>query len=307
MRPVLAALLALSAYCTGAQPALWQTRGVAERPATAYDIRRDSFERLAFKSLKLSDYKTTIHPVIPESGITTGMVFVYGHPIPPPYRVELKDTLVFVNGIQVYPTPKTPEMLAREKARAESLPPPIPGAINREESLRVLRQTRCDLYWRLQPGLGHEGAVDSVLHFLNSSRFVDTAWRAGTHEMWVRYAGSSGEVLSPVPLGPDPRSKPTSRPPRGYESITEADVAARMARGLTGALLDGSATRYMPPGGVCYSQPSRMKAAGQVLANRSLNDEDKYMLLVRSLNLDAMEVAWLIANYSATEWTWVDE
>jgi ribosomal 50S subunit-recycling heat shock protein len=48
-------------------------------------------------------YRIDIEQVTPDSGITTGHVIAYGHYIKPPYKIEVNDTFVYVNNVQVFP------------------------------------------------------------------------------------------------------------------------------------------------------------------------------------------------------------
>ncbi|MEO0266567.1 MAG: hypothetical protein ABIM36_00350 [candidate division WOR-3 bacterium] len=49
-------------------------------------------------------YTMKINPVTPPEGIETGHVILYGHYIKRPYKLEIKDdTLLFLNGIQIFP------------------------------------------------------------------------------------------------------------------------------------------------------------------------------------------------------------
>jgi hypothetical protein len=48
-------------------------------------------------------YKIDIHQVTPDSGITTGHIIAYGHYIKPPYKIEVRDTIVYINGVQILP------------------------------------------------------------------------------------------------------------------------------------------------------------------------------------------------------------
>jgi hypothetical protein len=299
VKPRIAAALALL-FMTGCAIG----SGLGAGTARAREVKRDSFARLAFRSLDLSDYKTTIHPVMPDSGITTGLVFVYGHPIPRPYRIELKDTLVFVNGMQVDPTPKTPEMLAREKARAESLPPLSAEAIARGESLRAVDRRMWQLYDTLLPLRGHAFAFDSVLRFLERNPHVDSVWRAGDRHLWVRYAGSRYPVLTPMPLTPGAQVDSNSRA-RLLIKASDTTPATLAVRNLVGALGGGRVVLFLPP--LCRSvvDMTTVGAARVVLEDSGSSVEDKYVQLVRVIG--GGDAKWLLANYSDAEWTWVGD
>lgn len=48
-------------------------------------------------------YKININQVTPDSGINTGHVIAYGHYIKPPYKIEVRDTIIFINDVQIFP------------------------------------------------------------------------------------------------------------------------------------------------------------------------------------------------------------
>lgn len=52
---------------------------------------------------QVDPYSFPIHATQPETGILTGFVIFYGHPLSPPYLVEVKDNAVLINGVQITP------------------------------------------------------------------------------------------------------------------------------------------------------------------------------------------------------------
>jgi len=48
-------------------------------------------------------YRMDIHQITPDSGITTGHIIAYGHYIKPPYKIEMRDTILYINGVQIFP------------------------------------------------------------------------------------------------------------------------------------------------------------------------------------------------------------
>ncbi|MCK4234456.1 hypothetical protein KAX75_08510 [candidate division WOR-3 bacterium] len=67
-------------------------------------------------------YKMDIHQITPDSGITTGHIIAYGHYIKPPYKIEVKDTIVYVNGVQIHPTLLSPgEKKKREEEKKATI------------------------------------------------------------------------------------------------------------------------------------------------------------------------------------------
>ncbi len=67
-------------------------------------------EESIWLSTQLRRSKMEVNPVVPDSGITTGHLILYGHYVPPPYKVELRDTEVYINKVRVWPGLKTPDM-----------------------------------------------------------------------------------------------------------------------------------------------------------------------------------------------------
>jgi hypothetical protein len=71
------------------------------------DKRHEKYIESLLKDKPASYYKIEINPITPSEGITTGHVIAYGHYIKPPYKVEVRDTCVFINNVQVWPPLQT--------------------------------------------------------------------------------------------------------------------------------------------------------------------------------------------------------
>ncbi len=63
-------------------------------------------------------YKTSLNIETPSEGIATGHVIAYGHYIGPPYKLQIKnDTMLFINGVQIFPV--LPSKFEIEKKKRE--------------------------------------------------------------------------------------------------------------------------------------------------------------------------------------------
>src|SRR3569832_1186698 len=58
-------------------------------------------------NLNSVDRKLPVNPKQPSKGINSGRIVIYGHLIPPPYALQYRGEKLFVNGIQVDPSPLT--------------------------------------------------------------------------------------------------------------------------------------------------------------------------------------------------------
>lgn len=75
--------------------------------------KRTGIEKHRMLSQIRASRKIDVRPVQPSDGIATGHAMVYGHIIPPPYKVEYSGNKLFINGIQVLPS------LVRERDQKE--------------------------------------------------------------------------------------------------------------------------------------------------------------------------------------------
>ena len=122
-------------------------------------------------------YKTSLNIEIPNEGITTGYVIAYGHYIKPPYNVEIKnDTMLFINGVQIFPV--LPSKLEIEKERREKiwLDEKFGKAriiaepyFKRKDS--IFNEIR-KVYGVIEPKVGRDKAIDSILKIAETDTLI---------------------------------------------------------------------------------------------------------------------------------------
>jgi len=112
-------------------------------------------------------YRMPIKQITPKDGIWTGHVIAYGHYIKPPYKIEVRDTIVLINNVQVYLALKTPGMIEKDaetKANQDSV---------YEEKLQKLILDSQELYRRITKENTLEIAMDTVVKIFKNSGMCD--------------------------------------------------------------------------------------------------------------------------------------
>ncbi|MEO0231465.1 MAG: hypothetical protein ABIM29_02870 [candidate division WOR-3 bacterium] len=118
-------------------------------------------------------YTMKINPVTPPEGIETGHVILYGHYIKRPYKLEIKDdTLLFLNGIQIFPplevkARKYADSVFHERARKKYY---WMGPYTKH--LNELLKEADIVYKRVYKKQNAKAAKDSVLKFLQQDPWV---------------------------------------------------------------------------------------------------------------------------------------
>lgn len=146
-------------------------------------------------------FKMDIKPVTPSEGIMTGHVILYGHYIKSPYKVEIKDdTLLFLNGVQIYPSLQPRAFKYRDSIHEKRLQEKYAWMRSyTEHTNKVLRKIQ-EIYRRVakKENYNLKIAMDSVLEFLKNDPWVkqgkieifdiDTVTFAGFRMRYI-YAG----------------------------------------------------------------------------------------------------------------------
>jgi len=264
-----------------------QPEGAAAKP---------SFE-IPFDQREMELYRMDIEPVIPESGIPTGVVIAYGHPVPPPYVVTAETGCVAINGVQVIPWLKTPEMLRRERHVLDSLAARDSTELAAEAGrLKAFAQAHAT-YDSAVVFLGSDRAAAVATSRLGSSPQVDSVRQSGAGA-WVYWAGQAHPTLLSY-LWPkeadtsalDPRLK-----------VTLMEVAVKTAGRLRMDLLNGRVLVFAG-GTQTGMQEATLLSIGGILSDSLLTDRERLQMIAGRIH----GADWLIANYSAEEWKWVME
>jgi len=139
------------------------------------------YSRFGYSEEEAKLYRMPIKQITPKDGIWTGHVIAYGHYIRPPYKIELKDTIVFINNVQVYPALKTPGMIAKEKreqelgeARKKAMREYIEIHQDEYTEMQRIDSLAKVLYEKEKASRGKEYAIDAVIEYYRKSSGVDS-------------------------------------------------------------------------------------------------------------------------------------
>jgi hypothetical protein len=259
------------------------------------DLRREKLARERFADVDLSLWRVPINPQVPDTGITTGLVIAYGHPIAPPYVVSTKDSFVFVNGVQISPGLRPPELVRREQRRRDSVPPIRESLQAERDSVKSLQTRAHRLYDSLRLRHGHERALDSVAAMLRASGHVDSL-RAGGNALDVDFKGYHRSLL--MYFEPDTASR--ARPPSPWPIIHKSPQqrALSLAAMCRGELGNGWTIVFSTHsyGSVGLHDVAEIK---RMLGSDSLSEFERFARLCR---IDPCP-EWYLANYDPREWT----
>jgi len=134
-----------------------------------------TYETLIKPSEELALYKTSLNVQTPIEGIETGHVIAYGHYIKPPYKFEIReDTLLYLNGIRIYPCLVNSKVSNEENKRidekyqkAHSKAEPV---LKKHE---ILFGQMISIYKKITPLEGRETAIDSILSLISKDTTIE--------------------------------------------------------------------------------------------------------------------------------------
>jgi len=131
------------------------------------------YEPLIKPSEEPALYKTKVNQVTPQSGITTGHVILYGHYIKPPYKFDIReDTLLFLNGVRIFPSLPSRIGLEEERRLHEKYKEASKIAEPHSDRLQALYDNSRELYRVIAPKEGKDVAVDSICKLLKRDSLI---------------------------------------------------------------------------------------------------------------------------------------
>jgi len=272
-------------------------------------------------------YRMPINQITPEDGIWTGHVIAYGHYIKPPYKIEVKDTIVLINNVQVYPALKTPGMIEKERkdeemreARKKEEQDYIKAHQAEYNEMQKVDSLAKVLYEREKAGKGRENAINVVAKFYKKSIGVDSVRIIDDREILVCYSpgtiqfelqrikGYRKPTHRFIELEPYP---PLSSPPDIYKTQEERDEAMRkmgfpttkqeyakaIAEIYERSFKRGGVHMIFTYGESGYPEYSFSEIL-KILKSEDLSLSEK----VYRLSMPKEIIKWIIYNYNSKEW-----
>jgi hypothetical protein len=171
--------------------------------------KRGSLDEYLKKFSHVKDYsrKMDIQPVKQTTGITTGVVMICGHIIPPPYKAEFKGEVLYVNGVQVHPSPLMQRYNREHPRELKPLKPEMQKKSDEMARLLRLAEKRYDEDKATRKDHYSREIVD-FLHNQSTMTF-DAGWNASAETICIRPKGYFQEcwALGDSAPGPSPQDR----------------------------------------------------------------------------------------------------
>jgi hypothetical protein len=263
-------------------------------------------------------YKTELSSITPKSGITTGHVIAYGHYIKPPYRVEIRnDTMLFINGVQIFPVLPSEYEIERKRRGEKRLEEKYREA-NRIAAphfrrLDSLYDEIGEVYEIIEPQKGRVKALDSIFKLAEAETLIvkmDTTYIGEDDCLLMIYNYIPGYDKFPEDTssflfrlyGGDPSSghRPPPTPWRqNFEAVKEHVNLTK--GGIERALERGRVRLYASSGVTSFLSEFDLWQILEILKSDTLDMKRKIKKL-DGLTAGEEESKELIYNFDPSEW-----
>lgn len=271
-------------------------------------------------------YRMPIEQITPKDGIWTGHIIAYGHYIKPPYKVEVKDTTVLINNVQIYPALMTPGMIEKGKKAKEiremkkrEIEAFIKAHQEEYNEMQRIDSLAKVLYKKTKTNKGGESALNAVVEFYSKCDEVDSAkvFDATFGEIKVFHRPDAIQAkLQQIQGYQSPYRIVRFEPPltmiaASYKTkeerdeamrkmglpVTKQDFAIANAKIYERSLERGSIKMFFTYGGSSYPGHYFNLILG-ILQNKFLTLEEK----ARILPVDLRDASWILYNFDHKEW-----
>lgn len=230
------------------------------------------------------DRRVAIQPKRLANGIKRGLIIAYGHPLRPPYSIEVRGEKIYVNAVQVLPSTLDEKYWA-------SIPKPTQN--DREKAIREsLWKSGNEIQERARKGESHE----KIFEFAKQQPYMNNVhWE------------SRGVLEYTLPNG-QPSSIELPQP--GEVRINEMEIKRRSAvatraraKQIELMLRKGRCVIFVDSGiSEQIMRESFPSGVPQIMDDATLSAESKAKRLRELLSVESV-VADVMANYVREEWT----
>lgn len=226
-------------------------------------------------------------------GISSGLVVVYGHPLPQPYHFEYWDHLLFVNGVQVEPT--IVMQRDHDKNPKEELTPEKADKFNQLNALaNEVRKHYFDEAGKVPEDKLHEEILSRVrshplikeAHWMNEKILVYTR----TDD---KYPSGNGISFS----SPSPRASVKPPPQDKIKADHIAELEAHLKTGH--CLFFGAIGAWRGYGRQCGDIKKRVI---EVMKDSSIPEVEKEKKLKDAFGGSSENAKDIMSNYNESEW-----
>lgn len=252
---------------------------------------------------KLKDKHITIHPKKPaKDGINSGLVILFGHPVPPPYKIEYRGQDLFVNDVQAKPSPLWDEQIEKpRKARTEQDKAFLERMLKSPAKYKPRRELMDWIYAKCPFGTKTDSERGKILEYvLAQKEWIESAqWVSKDRVLKLKGRGMGNEMYITC-------SKPkTESLPPGTRILTIQEQKAQDVQLKNAELL--RLQKILSNGGcLLYSTENEEGFLEQAMSLFSVMRDKDLSADARAKHLDGIVstgmVEDLITNYIPEEW-----
>jgi len=257
------------------------------------DVKASNESRLAADiERKRQEIKST-----PDAnGIKTGLVIVYGHPIPGPYKFEYRGAYLFVNNVQVEPS------ILRQREFANIYHKPTPEETQKYAELDKLERSAYKFYFEQKGKMPDDMLHAQILDMFLKHPLIRSAHWVSDDSLNYNATTTTNKFLEHgVSFVPDQNILPTPRPKRSLAEMQQKRIG-RVEKDLK----DGGCVFFMTEGGTWHTPSYKIDrfkdAVNQIMNHPELSDIEKQKQLLKFLDHAAGPTNDILANYNASEW-----
>lgn len=231
-----------------------------------------------------TDRHVDVHPVTPRTGVASGVVIACGHVIAPPYRFKYEGSKLFVNGVQLIPSPVAEKEAEKIRASVKD---------DRRKLLNELQRVETRAREMFDDRRSHE----EILQFVKSQGSVigDAKWD-GERTLAFRLVGDK-HFMHVLWLRD---TTPTTR--KQVEGIVDQrELQRRLIEQYERDLANGACLFFSSDNGVMRMDDPRAKV-NEVMGNASMSADKRERVVLEIFPMNQIAAYDVLANFSETEW-----
>lgn len=217
--------------------------------------------------------------------VTAGVVIAHGRVIPGPYHFKYSDSKLFVNGVQLIPSPSSEKENEKLRALVKE---------DRRKLLNELGRVRVRARAMFDARRSHA----EILQYVKSESAVigDATWR-GERVMLLRLAGDKDFMHMLEFRGLTQETLKQAR-----ETADPQELQRRLIDQYEKDLASGACLFFSSDNGVMRMDDPRGEVAA-VMANKKLSDNERRDKILKLFPMNQTAASDVLENFSAGEWT----
>jgi hypothetical protein len=246
-------------------------------------------------------YKVDIKQITPKDGIKTGHLIAYGHYIKPPYKIEVKDSILTVNNVQILPKLKPSIEIEKKALRKKKL-----GSEVKYDKLTDNTTAVFEEYLKLGKDtisarkISAEYYKDKLKVFNGKCIEITTVSKDGFRYIYYNDKGVRKEgsirYMQDAPIGKENINLGLENK-AGIPNFTAKSWAADRARSMEDHLKSGSVI-IITENTESLLYLADLNKIKNIVKDGNINRQDKIQLLTEAMG----DGAYIIDNFDEKEW-----